>query len=78
MRSDFKQTNLKGTIPSTVVNMVSTNQPMILATLRKLLDEDAKKNGRVPSDNLGDVPKFEGQRSLIKNLYLFLRKKNGT
>jgi hypothetical protein len=38
------QSDLKGTIPSSIVNMVSSNQPMVLANIRKAL-ENASAGG---------------------------------
>jgi hypothetical protein len=38
------QSDLKGTIPSSVVTFVSYTQPMIVANLRKILEDNQKKN----------------------------------
>ena len=35
----FMQTDLKGKLPTSIVNMVCRDQPLVLATLKKLLDK---------------------------------------
>jgi hypothetical protein len=40
--------DLKGSIPNTIINLVCNNQPMILMTLKQLMDKE-KKNGKYPN-----------------------------
>lgn len=40
------QSDLKGSIPQYVLNFVASNQPMIVANIRKLLEDDRKKSGK--------------------------------
>ena len=40
------QSDLKGSIPQYVLNFVASNQPLIVANVRKLLEDDRKKSGK--------------------------------
>lgn len=43
MRCSLTQSDLKGTLPATVVNFVSSSQPLIIANLRRVMEEDFKQ-----------------------------------
>eukprot|EP01038_Epipyxis_sp_PR26KG_P004414 gene4414-6241_t len=60
------QTDLKGTIPSTVANFVSNNQPMILATIQKYLADKKKNSNEANSSaDFETLPSFQD----IKNAF---------
>ncbi len=43
----MSQTDLKGTLPSAAVNLVSSGQPMIVYNIRRLLNQDKAKKDAV-------------------------------
>ncbi len=59
------ETDLKGSLPASVVNLAANSQPLLLATLKKIMGED-KKNGK-NSKALGAPADYAELVSFISN-----------
>jgi len=57
------QSDLKGTIPTTVVNFVSQSQPLVVASIRRTLDKDSKKAGARPPPQFQTSYAYEGRHA---------------
>ena len=62
---------MRGSIPATVINIVASSQPMILATIKKILDSQNKdKDGNI--SNLNNSPTFKGLNYLKVFMYNYI------
>ena len=54
------QSDLKGSIPSQVTNLVSQSQPMIVGTISKLLATEQNKDGVSFVTDFEYMPSYDG------------------